>query len=79
MLFLNGTNVAATNFGTAFIPKTDGDVLLGRDMSPNTNNYYGGLMDEMSAFTGKAPCHPAEILAIYQASRPDDQSNDREV
>ncbi len=66
MLFLNGTNVATTNFGTAFIPKTDGDVLLGRDMSPNTNNYYGGLMDEMSIY--RRALSSAEILAIYQAS-----------
>ncbi len=31
-LYLNGTNVATTNFGAAFVPKTDGDVLLGKDM-----------------------------------------------
>ena len=65
ILYLNGTNVASTNLGV-FVPKTDGDVLLGRDMSPYTNNYYGGLMDEMSVY-GRA-LSAAEIAAIYQAS-----------
>ncbi len=66
MLYLNGTNVATTNFGAPFVPKTDGDVLLGRDMSPNTNNYYGGLMDEMSIY--RRPLSGSEIEAIYQVS-----------
>ncbi|MGH7951755.1 MAG: S8 family serine peptidase, partial [Limisphaerales bacterium] len=47
-LYYDGTNVATTNFGVAFIPKTTGDVLLGKDMSRETNNFYGGKMDEMS-------------------------------
>ena len=44
-LYLNGTNVATTNLfavGGPFVPKTDGDVLLGWDMSRYTNNFYGG-------------------------------------
>ena len=39
-LYYEGTNVASTNLGF-FIPKTTGDVLLGKDMSRLTNNYYG--------------------------------------
>jgi len=68
ILYLNGTNVASTNFGVfaPIVAKTDGDVLLGRDMSPNTNNYYGGLMDEMSIYN--RALSGAEIAAIYQVS-----------
>ncbi len=65
VLYLNGTNVASTNLGV-FVPKADGDVLLGRDMTAYTNNYYGGLMDEISIY--RRALSPAEILAIYQAS-----------
>jgi len=72
MLYLDGTNVATTNLFmttgtfTPFVPKTDGDVLLGRDMSRYTNNYYSGLLDEMSIY-GRA-LSDAEILAIYNVS-----------
>jgi subtilisin-like proprotein convertase family protein len=71
-LYLNGTNVATTNLyltnGTwkPFVPKTDGDVLLGRDMSRWTNNYYGGTMDEMSIY--RRALSGAEIAAIYEVS-----------
>ncbi len=65
MLYLNGTNVADTNLGV-FVPKTGGDVLLGRDMSRWTNNYYGGTMDEMSIY--RRTLSGAEIAAIYQVS-----------
>jgi choice-of-anchor C domain-containing protein len=64
-LYLNGTNVATTNLGV-FMPKTDGDVLIGWDMSRYTNNYYGGKMDEMSVYS-RAMSH-AEISAIYQVT-----------
>ena len=64
-LYYNGTNVASTNLGV-FVPKTGGDVLLGRDMSLDTNNFYNGEMDEMSIYS-RALSH-AEILAIYQVS-----------
>ncbi len=64
-LYYNGTNVATTNLGV-FTPKTTGDVLLGRDMSRLTNNFYGGEMDEMSIY---ARCLSAsEIAAIYNVS-----------
>ncbi|MGA2867684.1 MAG: LamG-like jellyroll fold domain-containing protein [Verrucomicrobiota bacterium] len=68
ILYLDGTNVASTNFGlsTPIVAKTDGDVLLGHDLSPNTNNYFGGLMDEMSVY--QRALSPAEILSIYQVS-----------
>jgi subtilisin-like proprotein convertase family protein len=68
-LFLNGTNVATSNLytaGVSFVPKTDGDVLLGWDMSLYTNNYYVGEMDEMSVY-GRA-LSDAEISAIYHVS-----------
>jgi alpha-tubulin suppressor-like RCC1 family protein/subtilisin-like proprotein convertase family protein/sugar lactone lactonase YvrE len=65
-LYYNGTNVASTNWGVAFIPKTTGDVLLGKDMNVETNNYYGGLMDEVSIY-GRA-LSDAEIEAIYSVS-----------
>jgi len=65
MLYYNGTNVATTNLG-AFIPKTGGDVLLGKDMSRLTNNYYGGTMDEMSIYSRSLS--PSEIHAIYEIS-----------
>ena len=70
-LYLNGTNVATTNFGAAnpgaiLMPKTDGDVLLGHDLSHGTNNDFGGLMDEMSVY--RRALSPAEILSIYQVS-----------
>ena len=48
------------------MPKTDGDVLLGWDMSHYTNNYYGGKMDEMSIY--RRALSGAEIAAIYQVS-----------
>ena len=35
----------------SFVPKTDGDLLLGWDMSRYTNNFYGGQMDEMSLYS----------------------------
>jgi len=65
-LYLNGTNVATTNFGTPFVPKTDGDLLLGWDMSRYTNNFYGGRMDEMSVYSRALSL--AEISAIYHVS-----------
>ena len=64
-LYYNGTNVASTNLGV-FTPKTTGDVLLGRDMSRATNNYYGGEMDEMSIY-GRC-LSASEIAAIYNVS-----------
>jgi subtilisin-like proprotein convertase family protein len=64
-LYLNGTNVAVTNLGV-FVPKTDGDVLLGRDMTRYTNNFYGGTMDEMSIYSRALSL--AEISAIYHVS-----------
>jgi subtilisin-like proprotein convertase family protein len=64
-LYYDGTNVASTNLGV-FIPKTTGDVLLGKDMSRLTNNYYGGLMDEMSIY--RRALSDAEIAAIYKIS-----------
>ena len=65
MLYYNGTNVATTNLGV-FFPKTGGDVLLGKDMSLLTNNYYGGEMDEMSIYARALSA--AEIGAIYRVS-----------
>ena len=66
-LFYDGTNVASTNFGGVhFVPKTGGDVLLGKDMSLDTNNYYGGEMDEMSVYS--RALSDSEIQAIYRAS-----------
>jgi glucuronoarabinoxylan endo-1,4-beta-xylanase len=64
-LYYNGMNVATTNLGV-FIPKTTGDVLLGRDMSRATNNFYGGKMDEMSIY-GRC-LSASEIAAIYNLS-----------
>ncbi|HUA66101.1 MAG TPA: LamG-like jellyroll fold domain-containing protein [Alphaproteobacteria bacterium] len=66
MLFYDGTNVATTNWGINIIPKTTGDVLLGKDMSLETNNYFGGLMDEMSIYN--RALSDAEIAAIYTVS-----------
>jgi subtilisin-like proprotein convertase family protein len=68
-LYLNGTNVATSNLytaGVSFVPKTDGDMLLGWDMSLYTNNFYGGQMDEMSLYSRALSL--AEISAIYHAS-----------
>ena len=71
-LFLNGTNIATTNLFfpggvfTPFVPKTGGDVLLGRDMTPYTNNYFGGRMDEMSIYS--RALSDAEIAGIYNVS-----------
>ena len=64
-LYYNGTNVASTNLGI-FVPKTGGDVLLGKDMSRITNNFFWGRMDEMSIYSRFLS--PAEILAIYRTS-----------
>ena len=64
-LFYNGTNVASTTLGY-FLPNTTGDVLLGKDMSRVTNNFFGGRMDEMSIY--RRSLSDAEILAIYNAS-----------
>jgi subtilisin-like proprotein convertase family protein len=64
-LYYNGTNVCSTNLGV-FTPKTTGDVLLGKDMSLLTNNYYSGAMDEMSIY-GRC-LSDAEIAGIYEIS-----------
>ena len=64
-LYYNGTNVASTNLGV-FIPKTTGDVLLGKDMSRLTNNFFTGEMDEFSIYSRELSA--AEMLAIYNAS-----------
>ena len=64
-LYYNGTNVASTNLGY-FLPNTTGDVLLGRDMSLATNNFFGGKLDELSIY-GRS-LSAAEILAIYNVS-----------
>jgi hypothetical protein len=68
-LYLNGTNVATSNLfagGVSFVPKTDGDLLLGHDMTSYTNNFFGGEMDEMSVY-GRA-LSLAEISAIHGVS-----------
>jgi len=71
-LYLNGTNVATTNLFmvgnvfTPFVPRTDGDVLLGRDMTLYTNNFFSGRMDEMSIYS--RALSDAEIAAIYRIS-----------
>ena len=64
-LFYNGTNVASTNLGV-FVPRTTGDVLLGKDMSRLTNNFYTGKMDEISIY--RRCLSDAEITAIYNIS-----------
>ena len=64
-LYYNGTNVASTNLGV-FVPKTTGDLLLGKDMSLLTNNFYTGAMDEMSVY--RRFLSDAEITAIYNIS-----------
>ena len=64
-LYYDGTNVASTNLGV-FVPKTGGDVLLGKDMSLDTNNFYSGKMDEMSIYS--RCLSDSEIRAIYEIS-----------
>lgn len=64
-LFYNGTNVVTTNIGV-FVPNTGGDVLLGKDMSRVTNNFFWGLMDEMSIYSRYLS--DAEIASIYNVS-----------
>jgi subtilisin-like proprotein convertase family protein len=64
-LYYSGTNVASTNLGS-FVPKTGGDVLIGKDMSRLTNNFFWGRMDEMSIYSRFLS--PAEIAAIYNIS-----------
>ncbi len=64
-LYYNGTNVCSTNLGV-FTPKTTGDLLLGKDMSLLTNNYFSGEMDEMSVY--RRALSDAEIAAIYNIS-----------
>ena len=65
MLYYNGSNVLTTNLGV-FVPKTTGDVLLGKDMSRRTNNAFFGALDEISIYGRMLT--PAEIHAIYQES-----------
>ena len=73
-LYYNGTNVASTNFGgVVFVPKTGGDLLLGKDMSRATNNFYGGKMDEMSVYNRHLSA--SEIAAIYRLSTPSTNLN----
>src|SRR6185312_8666167 len=64
-LYYAGTNVASTNLGI-FVPKTGGDVLIGKDMTRVTNNFFWGKMDEMSIYSRFLS--PSEILAIYRIS-----------
>ena len=63
--FYNGSNVLTTNIGV-FVPNTGGDVLLGKDMSRVTNNFYWGLMDEMSIYSRYLS--DSEIASIYNIS-----------
>jgi subtilisin-like proprotein convertase family protein len=71
-LYYNGTNVASTNLYQIstnlgfFVPKTGGDVLLGKDMSRITNNFFWGKLDEMSIYSRFLS--GAEIFAIYNVS-----------
>ena len=74
-LYFNGTNVATTNLfqpgGPAtpivpFVPKTGGDLLLGRDLTLYTNNYFSGRMDEMSIYS--RALSDAEIAGIWRVS-----------
>ena len=78
-LFLNGTNVAVniaftnTSAGgtgpaptNAIVPNTSGDMLLGRDLTHYTNNYFAGDMDEMSVYA--RALSDAEIFGIYSVS-----------
>lgn len=64
-LYYSGTNVASTNLGV-FVPKTSGDLLIGKDMSRVTNNFFWGGMDEMSIYSRFLS--PSELLAIYRIS-----------
>jgi len=63
--YYSGTNVATTNLGV-FVPKTGGDLLIGKDMSRITNNFFWGEMDEMSIYSRFLS--PAEIASIYRIS-----------
>ncbi len=64
-LYYNGTNIVTTNIGV-FVPNTTGDLLLGKDMSRITNNFFFGLMDEMSIYSRYLS--DAEIASIYNIS-----------
>lgn len=64
-LYYQGTNVATTNLGV-FVPNTTGDLLLGKDLNTESNNFYWGLMDEMSVYSRYLS--DAEIAAIYNIS-----------
>ncbi len=64
-LYYNGTNIVTTNIGV-FVPNTTGDLLLGKDMSRVTNNFFFGLMDEMSIYSRYLS--DAEIASIYNIS-----------
>jgi subtilisin-like proprotein convertase family protein len=64
-LYYSGTNVVTTNLGV-FVPRTGGDVLIGKDMSRVTNNFFFGEMDEMSIYSRSLSA--AEIGAIYRIS-----------
>ena len=79
-LYLDGTNVATTNLFAAsgpFVPRTDGDMLIGWDMSHYTNNYYGGKMDEMSLYSRALTL--AEISAHLSCLGGHHQPADRQV
>jgi Concanavalin A-like lectin/glucanases superfamily/Bacterial TSP3 repeat len=60
-LYLNGTNVASTNFG-GFTPATAYGLILGGRPSWY---YYGGLLDEMSLY--RVALSSNQIEAIYAA------------
>jgi hypothetical protein len=48
-LYLNGVSVASTNFGV-FVPKTTGDVVLGKKVGGLPTDTYSGGMDEVSIY-----------------------------
>ena len=64
-LYYNGTNVASTNLGV-FVPNTTGDLLIGKDMSTVSNNFFWGRMGEMSIYSRFLS--DSEIAAIYNVS-----------
>src|SRR6185369_6786324 len=63
-IYLDGAIVAEQNIGT-FVPRTAGNLFIGRRASPGFEESFQGLIDEPSVY--RRELAPAEVQSIFNA------------
>src|SRR6185369_7241677 len=63
-IYLDGAIVAEQNIGT-FVPRTAGNLFIGRRASPGFEESFQGLIDEPSVY--RRELAPAEVQSIFSA------------